>query len=111
MKFFDIKSPIFSLRGSGNFAFWEMDYKCDNHVYCELFIHTISGVTVPVSLVSLNPTNGEWKKIYINLTSTLTNYTTTYSTIPIELVMSGNRKSDQSNTYFYFDNLKIITFY
>lgn len=111
LKFFDVKSPILLLKGSGNFTFWEMDYKCDNHIYCELFIHTISGVTVPISLVSLNPTNGQWKKIYINLTSTLTDYTTTSAIIPIELVMSGNRKSDQSNTYFHFDNLKIITFY
>lgn len=108
--FFDIKSPIFSLKGSGNFTFWEMDYKCDNKIYCELFIHTISGFIKPVSILSLNPTNGEWKKIYINLTATLTEYTTTSTTIPIELVMNGNRKSDNSVTNFYFDNLKIITF-
>jgi hypothetical protein len=108
--FFDIKSPIFSLKGSGNFTFWEMDYKCDNKIYCELFIHTISGAIMPVSIVSLNPTNGEWKKIYINLTSTLTEYTTTSTTIPIELVMNGFRKSDNSVTNFYFDNIKIITF-
>ncbi|PKP21126.1 MAG: hypothetical protein CVU04_02450 [Bacteroidetes bacterium HGW-Bacteroidetes-20] len=110
LDFFDVKSPIIQLKGSGNFTFWEMDYKCDNNIYCELFIHTISGTTIPVSLVSLNPTNGVWKKIYINLTSTLTNYTSASSTIPIELVMTGNKKSDQSNTYFYFDNVKIITF-
>lgn len=110
LDFFDIKSPILQLKGSGNFTFWEMDYKCDNNIYCEIFIHTSAGPIVPVSLVSLNPTNGQWKKIYINLTSTLTNYTTTSSRIPIELVMTGNRKSDQSNTSFFFDNLKIITF-
>lgn len=110
LAYFDIKSPIYSLKGSGNFTFWEMEYKCDNSVYCELFIHTISGAIIPVSMVSLNPTKGEWKKIYINLTSTLTNYTTTSSNIPIELVMNGNRKSDKSTTNFYFDNVKIITF-
>lgn len=110
LAYFDIKSPIYSLKGSGNFTFWEMDYKCDNSVYCEIFVHTISGTTIPVSLVTLNPTKGEWKKIYINLTSTLTNYTTTSTTIPIELVLTGNRKSDHSFTNFYFDNVKIITF-
>lgn len=110
LKFFDIKSPKYNLKGSGNFTLWEMDYKCDNDMYVELFIHTASGTISPVSLITIKHTNGVWKKIYINLTSTLTQYTTSVSIIGVELVLTGNRLSNNSITNFYFDNIKLITF-
>lgn len=107
---FDIKSPTYYLKGSGNFTFWEMDYKCDNDISIQLFVYTSTGTISPVSLVTLNKTNGVWKKIYINLTSTLTDYTTSAATIGVELVMTGNRLSNNNVTNFYFDNIKLITF-
>ncbi|HPE40551.1 MAG TPA: hypothetical protein PLI77_05615 [Bacteroidales bacterium] len=108
--FFDVKSPKYTLKGSGNFTLWEMDYKCDNDVFIELFVHNISGTITPVSLVTIKATNGEWKKIYINLTSTLTQFTSSASTIGVELVMNGNRLGNNAVTNFYFDNIKLITF-
>ena len=110
LKYFDIKSEEYVLKGNGNFTFWEMDYKCDEHISCGLFVRTISGMVVPVSLVSLNPSKGEWRKVYINLTTVLANYTGVNTTVPVQLVMTGNRKGDQSDTYFQFDNIKIVTF-
>ena len=110
LKYFDIKSGEYVLKGNNNFTFWEMDYKCDEHISCGLFIRTISGRVVPVSLVSLNPSKGEWRKVYINLTTVLANYTGVNATVPVQLVMTGNRKGDQTDTYFQFDNIKIITF-
>jgi sensor histidine kinase YesM len=108
--YFDVKSPKYYLEGSGNFTFWEMEYKCDNNIDIQLFITTSTGTISPASLVSLRPTNGEWKKIYINLTSTLTNYTTTAALMGVELVMTGNRLSNNNVTNFCFDNIKLITF-
>jgi hypothetical protein len=108
--YFDIKSPKYDLEGSGNYTFWEMEYKCENDISIGLFVYSTTGVKVPVSLVSLRETNGEWKKIYINLTSTLTEYTTSSSTIGVELVMTGNRLSNDQITNFCFDNIKLITF-
>ncbi len=107
--YFDIKSPKYYLEGSGNFTFWEMEYKCENNIDIQLFVYTATGAITPVPLVSLRSTNGEWKKIYINLTSTLTDYTSSAAYIGVELVMTGNRYNS-SVTNFCFDNIKLITF-
>ncbi|MCD4790740.1 MAG: hypothetical protein K8R37_12135 [Bacteroidales bacterium] len=55
-------------------VFLEMDYNINNYLIVGLFIYDIGVQITQHPVVVLNPTDGIWKKIYINFTPSVTGY-------------------------------------
>lgn len=86
-------------------------------VYLELNFNTTNSITVGVYLygtaslyqspiITLNPTNGQWKKIYIDLTTTLNAYAGMQS---FRVYMGTFKDPGLSTGILLFDNFKLVT--
>jgi len=101
-------------------------FECQTHdeyaiplapIYLEMNFNTTNTLTVGVftygyttvyqtPIITLNPTNGEWKKIYIDLSNTLNAYTgmSTY-----RVYMGTFKDKGLSQSMILFDNFKVVT--
>lgn len=84
-------------------VFVEMDFKCNTIV--AMAMTGLEGEQDSQDIVYLNPTDGEWKKIYINLTSTLS-YDTNGSEYRIWFY--ADHTNGDTQTYFIMDNFKLL---
>ena len=106
---FEVESPSMTLPGNNNSIFFEMDYKCDQEMSVGLIMVNSSGISEHEPLVNIRSTNGEWKKIYINLTQSVSRNAASDGYVDdAKLVISGSREDDLTSAKFYFDNAKII---
>jgi hypothetical protein len=106
---FEVESPSMTLPGNNNSIFFEMDYKCDQEMSVGLVMVNSSGISEHEPLVNIRTTNGEWKKIYINLTQSISRNADSDGYVDdAKLVISGSREDDLTSAKFYFDNAKII---
>ncbi len=88
-----------------NTVYLEMNFNISNSLVVGVF--TYSDLMVYQSpIITLNPTNGAWKKIYIDLTTTLNAYSgmTSYRVYLYTFLDSGLQKST-----LLFDNFKVVT--
>lgn len=83
----------------------EMNFNCSNpfDVGVITYGNTISYQT-PV--ITLNTTNGQWKKIYIDLSTTLNAYTGMQT---FRVYLRALKISGQNSTRILFDNFKVLT--
>lgn len=84
-------------------VFIEMNFKCNTTMV--LTVAPQDGADLSsTDLIYLNPTE-EWKKIYINLTSTLSYDTDSFS---YKFRLSANHNPDLEESYVLIDNFKLI---
>lgn len=108
-QYFDLQTPYCILPCRGTSCFWEMDFKCENEVTAEVAFLNSSNVVQYEPLMVMRKTDGEWKRICINLTQVLASYSPSTGNMYARLMIHSAQK-DGKPTHFYFDNLRIITY-
>ena len=86
-------------------VFLEMNFNTTNTLVVGAFTYG-STILYQTPIITLNPTNGQWKKIYIDLSTTLYAYTgmTSYRVYFNAFKDAGLKKST-----ILFDNFKVVT--
>ncbi|MDP1622057.1 MAG: hypothetical protein Q8M08_06925 [Bacteroidales bacterium] len=86
-------------------VFLEMDFNTSNPLTVGLFTY---GTTLlyQTPVVTLNPTNGQWKKIYIDLTTTLNAYNGMSS---YRVYFRALKDTGLNQSRILFDNFKVVT--
>ena len=113
--YFDLRSENLELFSDGTYrTFFECNYNIDAKndpsnpeasVGIGLIAVSSSGNTTHYPVVMLNPSEGQWKKIYVDLSQVVgQNYTARYFVLQI----TGFRETHEKAVKFYFDNLRII---
>jgi hypothetical protein len=86
-------------------VFLEMNFNTTNTLTVGVFSY--SGISVTQTpILTLNRTNGNWKKIYIDLTTTLNAYQGMTS---FRVYMGTFKDADVKESLILFDNFKIVT--
>lgn len=86
-------------------VFLEMNFNTSNILTIGLILYSTTNIyTVPI--INLNKTNETWKKIYIDLTTTMNAYPNVFS---YRLYMGTFKDADAEETTILFDNLKLVT--
>lgn len=104
---FEVISPEIDLPGNGRSVFLELNYKCDQTLNIGLIISQSSSIPTNENLLVLRPTNGVWKKAYINLTLAVSRNLTATG---FRILLSGNKQSSSQADY-YFDNIRVLYTY
>ncbi|HNX86136.1 MAG TPA: hypothetical protein PKN12_04330 [Bacteroidales bacterium] len=86
-------------------VFLEMNFNTTNTVTVGVITYGISTLA-QTPIITLNRTNGVWKKIYIDLTTTLNAYTGMNS---FRVYLGTFKDSDHQESMLLFDNFKIVT--
>jgi len=109
-KYFDIVTPYFPMLGSGERQFWELSYKSENgQITTHLgYENTISGITNQ-DLIVFYSTKGEWKKAYIDISESVMKACDIASQVSMRLNITGIKDDANLASYFYFENIKLIT--
>lgn len=95
---------FFKLPTDGTAVFLEMNYKSNNPLSFGLIVN--GTVTSNRSVFILNPSD-KWNKIYINLTPTLSNYSSANS---FKIYFSSVKNPDVTKAEIFFDNIKLLHF-
>ncbi len=85
-------------------TYLEMNYKTDVELQIGLFASNGGPVNV-VPKINLKPSNGEWKKIYIDFDPEINVFETTTR---FRIFVKANKPSDVSKALIYFDNIKLV---
>lgn len=86
-------------------VFLEVDYKSTASFQIGMYNTLTTGVDVYEYFAGVKPSNGEWKKIYIELGS----YTTDYPGVDYKLMIRTSLEG-LSEGYVLFDNIKVVSF-
>ncbi|MCX6268651.1 MAG: hypothetical protein NTW16_15070 [Bacteroidetes bacterium] len=86
-------------------VFLELNFNTSNTIVVGLFTYG-STILYQTPIITLHPTNGQWKKIYIDLTTTLNAYSgmTAY-----RVYFSAHKDSGLTQSRILLDNFKIVT--
>ncbi len=93
--------------GDGSSIYLEMDFKCDTVMTVGIYAYYDASVNiVQVPVMRVNPTD-KWKKIYIYLTNSISQY---FLADSFRIYISGGNVADSTTERkeFYIDNLKLI---
>lgn len=93
--------------GDGSSIYLEMDFKCDTVMTVGIYAYYEASVNiVQVPIMRVNPTD-TWKKIYIYLTNSISQY---FLADSFRIYISGGSvaESTTERKEFYIDNLKLI---
>ena len=102
-----VSNGKFVLPKGGNFIFLEINVRTDNELAIGIQAFDASGNGAQIAPVGINNTKGEWKKIYVNLTS----YVSRYETAVNYKIFFGAVKDDALSTASIFlDNIKLVHF-
>ena len=86
-------------------VFLEMNFNTSNLLTIGLILYSTTNIyTVPI--INLNKTNNIWKKIYVDLTTSMNAYPNVFS---YRLYMGTFKDKDSLQTTVLFDNLKLVT--
>jgi len=96
-------SNAYDFPKDGTAVFLEMNYKTSNPLAIGLIAITSGGSAVN-QIITLNPTEG-WNKIYINLTSCISNNQDATS---FKLYLEANKNVGLSEATILLDNLKLV---
>lgn len=86
-------------------VYLEMNFNMTQSVIVGIIVYGTSTL-YQVPVITLNSTNGEWKKIYIDLTNSLTAY---YGMISYRVYLGTFKDAGQKKSTLLFDNFKIVT--
>lgn len=88
----------------GQDVYLEVNYNCQVPITFGVFAHeSLQRIQAPV--VTVVPTNGEWRKIYINLISEVSAYP---NAINYSIFFGTTNGDTQNGKTFYVDNLKLV---
>ena len=104
---FEVISPEIDLPGNGRSVFLELNYKCNQTLNIGLIISQSSSIPTNENLLVLRPTNGMWKKAYVNLTLAVSRNLTATG---FRILLSGNKQTS-SEAEYYFDNIRVLYTY
>ena len=101
----EFKSLVtYELPKQGANVWVELDYKCDIPLAVGIYANRpTQSNQAPV--LTLYSTEGEWKKVYINLVSEVSYYT---DAIDYNLFFGSINASDSSTAHVYLDNIKLL---
>ncbi len=88
----------------GTQVFLELNYKSNNTFRTGIIAYTTTGDQVD-TVLNINPTAGEWKKIYINITDAVSTYT---NTINNRIFFAMEKAEGLDTAKLYIDNIKLI---
>ena len=86
-------------------VYLEMNFNINNTLVVGLFLYGIS-VIQQVPVVYLKRTDGEWKKIYIDLTNSLNAYS---GMIQFRIFLSAIQETSVVEALILIDNIKVVT--
>jgi hypothetical protein len=85
-------------------VYLEVNYKCDIPVTFGVFANEqLQSLQAPV--VTVTPTNGEWKKIYINLVTEVSGYP---NALNYNIFFGATNGDQSSEKFIYIDNMKLV---
>jgi len=86
-------------------VYMEMNFNTNNPVAVGVYLYGYSMIT-QVPVIYLNPTNGAWKKIYINLTNVLNSQTGAEN---FRIFISATHTEGVEHAEIRLDNIKVIS--
>jgi len=97
----------FPLPGSNAPCYVELNYKCSNEFSVGTIAYNDFGIT-STQIITMRVTD-TWKKIYVNLTPTVTAGTNAFSTHNNwKIYLYALKSNGLSTAYVYFDNIKVV---
>jgi len=104
--YFDLRSGKLALIKDGTHrTFFEFNYKTESWIGIELIAISSSGIEKHYPLVEINPSAGQWKKMYVDLSQVVGQ---NYAAESFKLQITGIREGSNKAVKFYFDNLRIL---
>jgi hypothetical protein len=102
---FDPESPGYDFPAGGQPVFLEMEYNTNNYISVGIFVTEIGVEITQHPVVIFNPTEGKWKKVYINLSPSISAFNTSdYFNVYIRAA----KDESVENPLILIDNLKLI---
>jgi len=86
-------------------VYLEMNFMTNNTLVVGIFMYGAS-VIQQVPILYLNPTDGIWKKVYVNLTNSLNAYP---GMIQFRVFLSAIQSTSVARAEILFDNVKVVT--
>jgi hypothetical protein len=86
-------------------VYLEMDFNLTQTMIVGVILYGTSTLA-QVPVLTLSPTNGSWKKIYIDLSNSINGYT---GMITYRVYLGTFKESGKQNSVLMFDNMKIVT--
>jgi hypothetical protein len=108
LKYFEVATSHLNLAGSGMRHFWEIYYLCDQGEMTT-YLRFQNAAIYQQDLIVFPPTNGVWKRAYIDLTEHISWAAGYSSTVSVSLSIRGLRAPNSQNANFYFGNIKLIS--
>ena len=103
--FFECQTHGDAIPISSSPVYLEMDFNTTNKLNVGVFTYS-SSYLYQTTVITLNATNGAWKKIYIDLTTTLNAYPGMQS---YRVFLGTFKDSDKKTSSILFDNFKLVT--
>jgi hypothetical protein len=97
------KQMFEQLPKKGTPVFIELNFKCSTTIVLSLMSYKL-GIGESTDVINLNPTD-EWKKIYVNLTSTISYDVNNYQ---YKFLISANHNNSQEESIVLIDNFKVV---
>lgn len=103
--FADDPDEGFDLPSGGTPVFLEMDYNITDYLIVGIYIFEYGTGTTQHPVLVLNPTDGIWNKIYINLTPAVSAFP---NAVYFNLFLRADKQTTEDIAVFKLDNLKLI---
>jgi hypothetical protein len=98
-----ISDTSYILPQDGSPVVLEMDYNTQSVITVGVF--AFDPLAHQVSVLNLNPTDGEWKKVYVYFTTAITNYINADN---YKVFIGGYLDEDQDRSEIFIDNIKLL---
>jgi hypothetical protein len=83
----------------------EISYRTQTTLSVGLYgINIVSGLVTNVPFINLNPTNGEWRKVYLNVASEVSSFTNT----KFKIYFKADHVKTQAQSQILLDNIQLI---
>jgi hypothetical protein len=87
-------------------VYLEMNFNTNTSFQAGVIVYTADYLIYQTPVLNLAPTNNKWKKIYIDLTTTLNAY---QNSTNYRVFLGGFKNATVSNATVLFDNFKLVT--
>lgn len=101
----ELVSKPYDLPTDGRPVYLEIDYNTDLIFTVGLMMNYSNSPVYPYSILHIVETEGEWKKIYINLTEVLQDHSNAES---FQVFLGAATSENQPEAFLHFDNIRLI---
>lgn len=102
---FNDESAGFNFPAGGQPVFLEMEYNTNNYMVVGIFATELGSGITQHPVVVLKPSQGQWKKVYINLSPAISAFNTKDF---FNIYLRADKESSVDNPLILVDNLKLI---